>query len=93
MAPDRIVWSQRALSDLHDIEDWLTDRSPQGARNVMRSIRRTIDLLLANPMLGRRESRGYGRLLIEPRYKYVIAYRVTDARIEILYVMHGRRSR
>ena len=44
-------------------------------------------------MLGKPESRGFGRLLIEPRYKYVIAYRIAATRIEILYVMHGRRNR
>lgn len=88
-----VRFSRRALADLAAIHGWLAERNPAAAGQVVVAIEHSVGLLADQPELGRREPSGLGRLLIVPRYRYVIAYRHEGDRVEILYVLHPRRAR
>lgn len=85
--------SRRALADLAAIHAWLAQRNPAAAGRVIAAIEHTAGLLADQPELGRREARGLGRIVIVPRYRYVISYRHEGDTVEIRYILHTRRAR
>lgn len=89
----RVVWTTRYLSELEAIGDYIAEQNPRAAARVVGDIhRKTEQLLSANPFIGRRgEIRGTRELVI-PGTPYIVAYRVTDASVEVLFVQHGARQ-
>lgn len=87
-----VRFSRRALADLAAIHGWLAERSPAAGR-VIASIEASVALLAENPLMGRPEARGLGRILIVSRYRYVISYRIDGDTVEIVYVFHPSRDR
>ncbi|MDF0601509.1 type II toxin-antitoxin system RelE/ParE family toxin [Psychromarinibacter sp. C21-152] len=85
--------SVRALDDLRSIDAYLAERNPEAARRVIGSIRHTLDLLSDFPHLGPKSRHGNLRYCLEPRYQYLIYYRTDGAVIDVLYILHPRRSR
>lgn len=88
-----IRFDRRALADLRSIQAYIAERNPAAASRVISAIRASIGYLSANPLMGVRERHGHGRLLIEPRYRYVISYLVTNDEVQIRFVFHPRRDR
>lgn len=89
----RIVWTRRYLSELEAIGDYIAEHNPRAAVRVVGEIHgKTGKLLSANPFIGRRgEIRGTRELVI-PGTPYIVAYRVTDTDVEVLFVQHGARQ-
>lgn len=88
-----VRFSRKALADLAAIHAWLAERSPAAASRVVTAIAASAAHLAENPHLGRREARGLGRILIVPRYGYVLSYRIEADTVEIRYVFHPRQAR
>ena len=88
-----VRFSRKAPADLAGIHAWLAERNPAAAGRVIAAIEHTAGLLADQPELGRPEGRDLGRVLIVPRYRYVISYRCTADRVEILYILHPKRAR
>ncbi|MBN9037591.1 MAG: type II toxin-antitoxin system RelE/ParE family toxin [Rhizobiales bacterium] len=89
----RIVWTRRYLSELEAISDYIGEHNPRAAARVVNTIHsKTERLLSSNPFIGRKgEIRGTRELVI-PGTPYIVAYRVTDQTVEILFVQHGARQ-
>lgn len=89
----RLVWTRRYLTELESIGDYIGQHSPRAADRVVNAIHsKTARLLSANPFIGRPgEIKGTRELVISGT-PYVIAYRVTDTQIEVLFVQHGARE-
>ncbi|MBB6221540.1 type II toxin-antitoxin system mRNA interferase toxin, RelE/StbE family [Rhizobium leguminosarum] len=89
----RLVWTKRYLKELADINDYIGERNPRAAARVVNDIHsKTERLLSANPFIGRAgEIRGTRELVI-PATPYIVAYRVRDDHIEVLFVQHGARE-
>lgn len=89
----RLVWTTRYLRELEAIGDYIAERNPRAAVRVVNDIHgKTERLLSANPFIGRRgEIRGTRELVITGT-PYLVAYRVTDAQVEVLFVQHGARE-
>lgn len=89
----RIVWTRRYLRELAAIGDYIGERNPRAAARVVNDIHsKTSRLLSSNPFIGRLgEIRGTRELVI-PSTPYIVAYRVRDDYIEILFVQHGARE-
>ncbi|RFC00668.1 plasmid stabilization protein [Rhizobium leguminosarum bv. trifolii] len=89
----RLVWTKRYLKELADINDYIGERNPRAAVRVVNDIHsKTEKLLSANPFIGRAgEIRGTRELVI-PATPYIVAYRVRDDHIEVLFVQHGARE-
>ena len=88
-----VRFSRKALADLAAIHAWLADRNPAAAARVVTAIEASAAFLADNPRLGRREVRGLGRILIVPRWHYVISYRIEGETVEIRYIFHPRQER
>ena len=89
----RIFWTRRYLRGLEEIGDYIAERNPAAATRIVNEIHSKTDRLLsANPFIGRPgEIRGTRELVIVGT-PYIVAYRVTDTQIEILFVQHGARE-
>ena len=89
----RIVWTRRYLSELAAIGDYIGQHNPRAAARVVNDIHsKTARLLSSNPFIGRiGEIKGTRELVISGP-PYIVAYRVKDTQIEILFVQHGARE-
>jgi toxin ParE1/3/4 len=89
----RIVWTRHYLSELASIGDYIGERNPRAAERVVNDIHsKTARLLSANPFIGRiGEIKGTRELVISGT-PYIVAYRVKDTQIEVLFVQHGARE-
>jgi len=93
MAAKRVAFSTAALNDLYNIEATIELDNPGAATRVIQRIHTMIGLLAEHPRLGAANREGPGYILVEPRYKYVIAYQIEADRIEIRYVFHPAQDR
>lgn len=89
----RIVWTKRYLNELAAISDYIAQHNPAAASRVLHAIHTTTcKLLSANLFIGRRGEISGTRELVIPGTPYIVAYRVTDAEVQILFVQHGARQ-
>ena len=89
----RIVWTKRYLQGLEGIGDYIAEHSPMAAARVVNEIHsKTGRLLSTNSFIGRPgEIRGTRELVITGT-PYIVAYRVTDTQIEVVFVQHGAKQ-
>ena len=88
----RILWTQRYLSELQAIGDYIAERNPRAAARVVGEIHSKSAVLLSeNPFIGRPGDIEGTRELVLPGTPYIVAYRVGDDRVEVLFVQHGDR--
>lgn len=89
----RVVWTRRYLRELAAIGDYLLERNPAAAARIVRAIHgRTLRLLTQNAFLGRRGEIEGTRELVLADLGYIVAYRVQDDHVEVLFVQHGNRA-
>ena len=86
-----IVYAPRALRDLKGIAEYLTERSPPGARNVLAAIKSSIDALASFPEIGRSVDKASHRRMAVLRYPYIIFYRIAGDDLLILHIRHTSR--
>jgi addiction module RelE/StbE family toxin len=85
----QIVWTDQAISDLAEIEEYIEQNKPEAARRVAALLLSSVEHLAAFPHLGRQGRRvGTRELVIPP---HIITYRLKPHRLEILSIWHGRR--
>ena len=89
----RLLYGAQARSDIASIHVYITERNPAAARRVVAAIRHTAGLLAENPLLGRPDQQGLGRVAVVPRFGYLIFYRVEGETVEIRYILHPSRNR
>jgi toxin ParE1/3/4 len=89
----RIVWTRHYLIELASIGEYIGKDNPRAAARVVNDIHsKTARLLSANPFIGRIGEIKGTRELVIPGTPYIVAYRVRDTQIEILFVQHGARK-
>jgi toxin ParE1/3/4 len=87
----RVRFTKRARDDLVAILDYLDEKSPQGARNVKRAIRKTIELIGTLPDSGRRSGILDIRVLPAARYPYLVYWNVEAGEAWIVHIRHAAR--
>ena len=87
----RVRYSPRAFADREQIFDYLRQRSPDGARNVMARIRESVGQLAQQPHSGYATDDPDLRVKFIGRYPYKIFYRVRDDTVEIIHIRHTAR--
>lgn len=90
-----VRYSPRATRDLQDIHRYLTERSPQGAVNVLTAIYAAVEFIRRHPEATQGTRIADIRAMVVHRYRFKIFYRVRDAdnAVEIVHVRHtSRRS-
>jgi toxin ParE1/3/4 len=86
-----IKWTDEAQADLVGLTGWLHVRNPMAAERVAEDILECIQILEQFPYNGREGRRSGTRELVISRRPYVVVYRVLDASVIILRVLHGAR--
>lgn len=87
----RLRYTPRAFADSQQIFEYLSEKSPLGARNVMARLDAAIDHLLDQPLVGYATDVPDVRVLFVGRYPYKVFYRVRGDAIEILHIRHTSR--
>ena len=88
-----VVWTRHYLRELESIDDYIAERNPAAAVRVVTTIHtRTQRLLSDNPFIGRVGENEGTRELVVPGTPYIVAYRVLETRVEVLFVQHGARE-
>jgi toxin ParE1/3/4 len=90
----RIDWSERSISDLSALHDYIARDSPLYAERFVAKLIRATEPLADFPELGRRvpeepDQPNVRELLVQTQR---IVYRVEPERILIVTVVHGRRD-
>ncbi len=86
-----VFWLREALADLRGIHGYIARDNPAAARRVVKTIRDDVKVLEQHPMFGRSGRIEGTRELVIGRYPYVVAYRVRDASVHVLAVVHTSR--
>ena len=87
----RVRYTPEAFADRERIFEYLRERSPSGARNVMASIRDAVKLLQDQPYSGYKTDDPDVRMKFIIRYPYKIFYRVRNDVAEIAHIRHSSR--
>ncbi|MGH6988309.1 MAG: type II toxin-antitoxin system RelE/ParE family toxin [Stellaceae bacterium] len=91
MAQAEIIWSDIALADLEGIRAYIAQFNPRAANRIALEVIAAAESLAQFPQRGR--AVGPGRRELVTVWPYVIQYRTTEGRVEIVRVQHGRRRR
>jgi toxin ParE1/3/4 len=87
----RLRYRAQALADIDAIHRYLEERSPSGARSVLRAIYASIQLIAEHPLSYQRTDNSDIRVHVVRRYRYRIFYSVTGDVVEIVHVRHTSR--
>jgi toxin ParE1/3/4 len=87
-----LKWTRPAESDLIDILEYIADDNPAPALATIDHIEAAADRLTQFPLSGREGSVPNTRELPIPGLPFLIIYRVREATIEVLRVLHGARQ-
>lgn len=87
----KVRYTPRAHDDLGAILSYIERHSPQGARNVMRALHRTIELIGQYPQSGRLAGEQGTRVLPVGRYPYLIYWSVEAGEAWIVHIRHTAR--
>ena len=84
----KVRYSRRATKDLAAIHDYLSQRSPRGAINVLTSIYASVEFIRRHAEAVQPANIPGVRVMVVRRYRFKIFYRVVEAdnAIEILHV-------
>lgn len=86
-----VRYSRQALSDLEEARRHIALDRPAAAASVAASLRRAIDGLELFPDRGRPCRVPGTRELVVITTPFIVAYRVSDANVDILAILHGAR--
>ncbi|MBN1531820.1 MAG: type II toxin-antitoxin system RelE/ParE family toxin [Spirochaetes bacterium] len=90
----QVRWTEKSVSDLYAIHEFISKNSAVYASRIVHSIIKSTDVLHTQPFLGRVVPEFDDDSIREIINKdYRIVYRVVNERdVEILIVFHGRRE-
>jgi plasmid stabilization system protein ParE len=87
----KLRYRAQALADIAAIHQYLEERSPSGARNVLRAVYASVALIAEHPLAYQRTDDPHIRVHVVRRYRYRIFYSVADDTVEIIHVRHTSR--
>lgn len=88
----RLRYTLPAAADLEGVLEYLSAKSPQGARKVQQRILSLEKLLLDFPLAGAQTRLSWLRRVIATPYPYLVFYEVAGDDIIIHAVRHGARD-
>ena len=89
----RLVWRPRARRELYAIFEYIAQQDSGAAETIAAEIEQTAQHLKTYPHMGRLSRDVNVRLLQVPNRPYLLPYRVTRDRIEIVAVLDERMRR
>src|SRR5688500_1476926 len=91
----KVIWSDEAIADLHDLCSYIAKDDPDAARRMGHGILDHVRILASFPFIGPTYPRGASGPLRQIVFRsYRIFYDVYEEsrRVEILHVWHGARE-
>ena len=88
----RVIWSERSISELSEIWDYVAKDSETYAALILRRIQTAVERLPATPEIGRIGRVVGTRELVVQRTPYIVAYETSRHVISVLSVVHGARE-
>lgn len=88
----KLVWTNRARTDLDSIMDFIAKDSPQNAITFIDKLINHSEMIIDNPKIGRivpEFSSPHIREILHKNYR--IVYRLIDEEIQVLTVFEGHR--
>ena len=87
----RVRWLRTALRNLDAEAGFIAEDDPAAARLVVERVLSAVQMLVAQPALGRPGRVSNTRELVVLKTRYIVPYRVRGETIEILRVFHTAR--
>ena len=87
----RVRYAPRARGDIERIYQYLDERSPSGARNVLKAIYAGVQFISEHPEASERTDDPTVRVKVVRRYRYKIFYSIVGDVLEILHIRHTSR--
>jgi plasmid stabilization system protein ParE len=87
----KVRYTPRARGDIEQIYRFLEERSPAGARNVLRAIYAGVQFISEFPQASEQTDDPRIRVRIVRRYRYRVFYRLVDGDTVDLHVRHTSR--
>lgn len=91
MAALKLVWTRLAIEDLDDAYDYIAATNPGAAADIIERIEKAVAALRLTPGMGRPGRISGTRELVVTGTPFIVPYRGTGERIEILAVIHAAR--
>jgi plasmid stabilization system protein ParE len=88
----RVRYSPRATIDLAAIREYLSQRSPGGAANVMAAVFAAIEFIRRHPHGAEKSNIPGVHAKVVKKHRFKVFYRVNDDVIEIVHVRHASRQ-
>lgn len=91
----KVIWSEVAIADLHEICSYIAQDDPQAAQRAGRGILDHVRILSAFPLIGPsypRGTKGTLREIVFRSYRIFYDVSVSSQSVEILHVWHGARQ-
>jgi plasmid stabilization system protein ParE len=88
-----VRYSQRATKDLRAIHEYLIERSPKAAVNVLTAIYASIEFIRRYPAAAEATNIPDIRAKAVSRYRFKVFYRIveSDDAVEIVHIRHASR--
>lgn len=87
-----VLWTAPAQGDLLSQIEYLLEHNPDAARRARDAIQVAAELLAEYPHRGRPGRNEGTRELVVTGFPYIIVYRVREATIRMLRVLHGSQN-
>jgi len=88
----QLRWTKEAAADLEHITDYLFQKAPERAAELVRGIYNAPAALLTFPYRGRAGKKEGTRELALPSLPYVVVYQITGEVIHIVRILHGAQK-
>ena len=92
MTERRIEYAERYFRRLDDIHEYNAEHNPAAAVRTVERIRNAVTRLARLPSLGRPGRVAGTRELVISRAPYIVAYRVQDAVVQIITILHSAQK-
>lgn len=88
-----VFLASAAATDLREIHDYIYEKNPKAADQLLEEVQAACDNLGRNPRIGIvRDDILTGIRLIVVSRNYVVFYRIFESEIEVVRILHGRRD-
>jgi toxin ParE1/3/4 len=88
----RLRWSAAAADDLEHITDYLFEKTPENASQLVRKIYDAPSTLTAFPNRGRPGKKPGTRELVIPSLPYIVVYQVDNNILHIVRILHAAQA-
>lgn len=88
---NRLLIRQEAEADLGDARDWYESHKSGLGNEFLESVNQALNQIRSFPKLAPAEYRSVRRVRLR-RFPYIVYYRVLEAFIEVIAVLHGSRD-